>query len=43
MKVQLGRKKNLIRKTVGLESTTQIVQYTTLTTRPLRICWMEVK
>ena len=27
--------------TVGFEPMTQIVQYTTPTTRPLKICWME--
>ena len=42
MKVQVSstwKKKNLTRKTVGFETTTQMVQYATLTTRPLRICW----
>ena len=46
MKVQffpIWTKRNLICKTVGFKSTTQMVQYATLTTRPLRICWMEVK
>ena len=36
------KEKNLIRKMVGFEPTTQMVQYTTLTTRPLRICWIVV-
>ena len=30
-------------KTVGFEPTTQMVQYTTLTIRPLRIWWTEGK
>ena len=31
-------KKKMTRQTVGFEPTTQMVQYATLTTRPLRIC-----
>ena len=39
----LKGKKRLICKTVRFEPTTQLVQYTTLTTRPPRNCWMEMK
>ena len=34
------KEKKLIRKRVGFEPTTQMVQYSK---PPLRICWMEVK
>ena len=37
------KEKKLIRQTVGFEPTTQMVQYTTLNTSRLRICWMEAK
>ena len=33
----------MIPKKVGCEPTPLMVQYTTLTTRPLRICWIDVK
>ena len=33
------KEKKMSRKTVGFEPTTQMIQYATLTTRPLRICW----
>ena len=33
----------MLPKTVGFEPTTQMVQYTTLTIRPLRIWWTEGK
>ena len=36
-------RQNLIGETVGFEPTTQMVQCTMPTTRPLRICWMEEK
>ena len=36
----LKEKEELVRKTVGFAPTTEMVQYTTLTTRPLRICWI---
>ena len=39
----LKEKEELVRKTVGFAPTTQMDQYTTLTTRPLRICWIGVK
>ena len=39
----LKEKEELVRKIVGFAPTTQMVQYTTLTTRPLRICWIGVK
>ena len=39
----LKEKEELIRKTVGFAPTTEVVHYTTLTNRPLRICWIGVK
>ena len=41
--LQFERKKKLIPKKVGCEPTPPMVQYTALTTRPLRICWIGVK
>ena len=35
--LKVKKKKKMIRKTVRFEPTTQMVQYTTLTTSPLRI------
>ena len=37
------KEKKMIPKKVGCEPTPLMVQYTTLTTRPLRICWIDVK